>query len=57
MLSGQLVSLEWLSDQASVPTLLALILHTFIDCSFSVEEEKKKSKEHCGLSFLTGTPP
>lgn len=53
MLSGQLVSLEWLSDQASVPTLLALILHTF-NAAFQIEEEKKKSDETRGLSFCTG---
>ena len=33
MLNHGLVSLEWLSDYT--PVLLPLILHTFIDCSFS----------------------
>lgn len=46
MLSGRLVSLEWLSDQASVPTLLALILHTFIDCSFfRLKRKRQRARE------------
>lgn len=42
MRSGRLVGLECFSERARVPTLLALILHTVINCSFSDSRGEEK---------------